>query len=397
MNRFQAKMLQSVRQFSHLLDLAECGLSPSEVKRAIIETLSPYFEHQNVLHDLAVEVLAPEAVNAQRIEHDPWVKMILLHVLQIYRAAAIADEEACFRGIASWQQEIYQGLSEFCSLFYLELDKSDLPLDEFKYEVFRNIGTVVEASLQPLLRELLLQVRIARRKQNVSAGIRSMSLGTLVGELHDTSGLPDLVAPPPQHIRLNQWRNMAQHHSSWVHAGKIIARFGTEANEQVIEFSRDELLDALKRIGSIYSTVRMAHMIFTVDNMDKVQPYLGAGKVRDDIKIFSLATALATQGFELKDISIEEQSVTAAVQDVTDCDPNARVAHATQFPYSLWCHFPKDEAAVVYLDRAGTPKLKITAKGKDCESVKKEEIPFEALADRVKLEIPRDQSWQQSS
>jgi ribosomal protein L25 (general stress protein Ctc) len=383
MKRSYKKVLDGVRQFSPLLSFAEQGMSPAEIKQSIIDLLSPYFTNQSVLNDLAIEVLVPEAVNVSKIENDAWAKVMFTNVLSEYRQAMSSDKNACFEGSAKWESKIQHGVSEYWSGFHLEIDKSELPLEEFKYEAFRNIGMVIEASLQPLLKELLLQVRIRRGKANPETGLDTLDLGVAVGELFDTSGYPELFAPPPWGIRLNQWRNMAQHHKSRVENDMIIGIYGKGSNEREVRFKRDELFDALKRIYMIFTVIKTARSIFLVDNIGEYKLKLKDVELRADAKILHLASSVATQGFELIDISIEEKSVTAVVKDVTDSTVKERMLHASQFVYPVWRHFPADEIIVQYLDAQGDLILTTIGKGSDCDEVGRKVVPFEELANRV--------------
>ena len=373
-----------------MLTLAELGLAPEEVKQGIIEVLTPYFEHKEVLQDSATGILAPEAVNVMKFSNDPVAYRAFENVLNMYRTAASTDEEACWKCCAESENDILRGISEFWSLFFLEADKGDLPTDECRYETFRNIGAILEASLQPLLKSLLLQVRITRGKGGPHSDVRSLTLGTVVGELHDIRTFTEFLAPPPWGVRLNQWRNMAQHHRSWVNDGMIVGSYGKEPNEKEIVLSKVELAAAFQQISFILAAVRSAHTIFVIDNADKVQPYLTLASPRVDIKVFSLATALATQGYELKDLKVEDNFVTATIRDASPDSTQQRMAHATQFVYPIWCYFPEDLVEARYEDRTGTLKLIITAIGTDCKAIFDEEIPFESLARKVKLELLRD-------
>lgn len=360
-------------------------MSPSEVKQSIIELLAPYFTNQTVLDRLASSALVPEAVNVSKIENDPWAKTMFTNVLNEYRKAAAFDKQACFEGCANWESKIQQGISEHWSAFYLEMDKHELALEEFKYEVFRNIGTLVEACLQPLLKELLLQVRIRHGRANAEIDLEALGLGLVVGELFDTADYPELVAPLPWGIRLNHWRNMAQHHKTRVKANLVIGTYGRGANQREVKFKRDELLNALKRIYSIYSVIRTARYIFIADNIDALGSRLKGIDTRVDSKVLHLAASIAGQGFELMDISIEGKSVAAVVKDATDSPPEERMFHASQFVYFVWSFFPADEVAVKYLDRQGELLLTTIAKGGDCEEVAREVVPFQELAKRVKF------------
>jgi hypothetical protein len=302
-----------------------------------------------------------------------------------YRRAAASNTNACFQGCATWQGKILHGVSEHWSGFYLSADLRELQLEEFKYEVFRSIGMLIEACQQPLLKELLLQVRIRRGKANPAANLDTMELGVAVGELFDTSGYPELFAPPPWNIRLNQWRNMAQHHKTRIENGFIICTYGIGANEREVKLKRDELFEAGKRIASIFSILKTARSLFLLDNLKEFIPRASSIDLRADISVLNLASSIATQGFELINLSTEGQSVTATIKDITDTPPQERMLHASQFVYPVWKDFPADKITVEFLDKAGDLILTTVCNGSDCEEVTRKVIPFDELSNRVEF------------
>ena len=113
MDRFRSKVLGSIRQHSPLLTLAELGLAPEEVKQGIIEVLTPYFEHKEVLQDSATGILAPEAVNVLKFSNDPVAYRAFENVLNTYKMAASTDEEACWQCCAESENDILRGILEF--------------------------------------------------------------------------------------------------------------------------------------------------------------------------------------------------------------------------------------------------------------------------------------------
>jgi hypothetical protein len=172
-----------------------------------------------------------------------------------------------------------------------------------------------------------------------------------------------------------------------VENGLIIGTYGKGSNEKAVKFKRDELFDALKRIFSIFSVIKTAASIFIVDNLSEYQLRVKDVDVRTDVKILHLAAAIATQGFELIDISIGGHSVTAVVRDVTDAVAKERMFHASQFVYPVWNHFPADEVMVEYFDKEGDLILTTVGKGSDCEEVSRKTIPFDEMANRVTFSL----------
>ncbi len=220
------KVLASVRQFSSLLDLLEAGFTPAEVKESIIATLHPHFKNQNILEELAISTLVPEAINLTRLQQHRWAFNMYHKCLDIYHSAYAADSSESLKSCASWEKDIQKGLSQYWSAFQLQSSLSALELEEFAFESFRAIGMLLEANIKPHLNDLLNQVRIIKQRPDPRANLSKMSLGDVIEELINSSDLSELLAPPPWHIRLNQWRNIAQHHSFYIESDTVICQYG---------------------------------------------------------------------------------------------------------------------------------------------------------------------------
>lgn len=126
MKKSYEKLLAEVR--STLLASAKDGISPEEHKQVIIYLLSPYFENKNVLEELAIPLLSPEAVNIARISKDAWAINMFVNVLGDYHKAKKLDNNNCYSGIASFHPKIIHSNAEYVSLFNLNTNLNDLPL-----------------------------------------------------------------------------------------------------------------------------------------------------------------------------------------------------------------------------------------------------------------------------
>jgi hypothetical protein len=208
------KLFADVRRRSPYLVWAEQGRTPDEIKAEILATLRPHLQNPHVLTDFPLPILAHEAVTIRNIHLDPWASSMFSGLLSEYRDALVADQSASIAAVESWDEPIAQAMSEFLSIYLLEVDKADLDLDEFRLEELRNIGGVLEACIQPQLKALVHQVRIRRGRRSGFSDIVDLRLGAVVEELHGTLRQPGIVAPPPWNLKLHHWRNIAQHHST---------------------------------------------------------------------------------------------------------------------------------------------------------------------------------------
>jgi hypothetical protein len=153
--------------------------------------------------DVPISVLAHEAVAIGNIQADAWSASMFAGVLSEYREALVEDQQRSIAAIGAWGEPIARAMSEFVSLYLLEVDKTDLQLDELRLEVLRSIGGLLEACVQPQLKALLHQVRIRRRRKTDAADILRLKFGETVEELYQTLQVPGLLAPPPWNIKLH--------------------------------------------------------------------------------------------------------------------------------------------------------------------------------------------------
>jgi hypothetical protein len=388
MSRSYDKILDEVR--NRLLPLAG-DISPEQYKQVIVHLLSPHFINQDILNEFAIDFLAPEAVNLARINDDPWTREMFSKVLIEHQTAANLNNIFCFEGCANWHTEIRHASSKYVSAINLNVDLERLSLEDYQYEVFRSIGALIEANIQPYLRELLLQNRICRGRSNPTENLKTMKLGGVVNELYQSSNYNELFAPLPWGIRLNQWRNIAQHHQTRVENNKIIGTYSQGDEELEVTLTREELFNVFKRIHSILSVMKGVYSIFSIDNTYDIQPYItNTIDVRPDVKIFQMASAFATQGFDLLDISIEEKTITVILKDITALPENEneleykrkRIIHTAQFICSIWSYFPVDVIKIEHFDNQGNLRCKIKGKGSDCETeeaIKIGRIPLKYL------------------
>lgn len=385
------KLIASIRNHSPYFAWAAEGRSPDEVKAETLATLRPHFQNPSVLTDVPISVLAHEAVTIGNIQADAWAASMFAGVLSEYREVLAQDQRGSFAALEAWDEPIARAMSEFMSLYLMEVDKTGLQLDELRLEVLRNIGGLLEACVQPQLKALLHQIRIRRRRKADAADILALKFGATVEELYQTLRVPGVVAPPPWDIKLHHWRHVAQHHSATIQNGRIVCNYRIGKAVHHIDLTRDELVAVARKMQEVLGIVRAARSIFIADN---VIPLRGRRAVepRPEILFFQFAVGIATQGFNIVDVDISGDVAHLHVQDATDQNARLRGVHASQFLVGTWTHFPRPLVRVTYIDQRGRQRLEAAAAGADCEDVAEERVPFEALADRVTFRVVDDEA-----
>lgn len=374
-------VLSAVRDSSPFKILAESGLAPQQIKLIITDTLAPLFEDKAAI-EMYLDMMVADAIAVSFINQDSWSKTMLHNCLGTYHAAKRVAKTKSLEACVGWNDETVRGLSTVWSVFHLQTDMNEFALEEFAHDCLRNIGVLVESCCKPYLKSLLHQTRILRNEPVTIADLNALDLGKLVEELIQKSGYGQLFSPPPWNLKLSQWRNIAQHVSFEIVGGQILCSFG-RSNQNNISLTRDELFGAAITIKSIFNVLKTAYTAYFMDNFQEIQNsglLHGNVQVRPEMDVLSFALAVGRQGFEVVDFSWSEDEVIASLQDMSNMPSEERRLHAAQLSYNLWQECASKIATIKYIEKDGTPNLRTSIKGSDCEKVANLFIPFEQLA-----------------
>jgi hypothetical protein len=379
------RVISIIKEESPLLKMIESGLTPEEIKEAIIKLLEPYFDNKDVLEQLAIEALVPESINLLKLQKDKWFFGMFEKCLATYRLAKSKDPQSCFKSCALWQPQILQSLSEYWSVLYLEVDKSNLEIEELLHECLGNIGDIIEGLIKPYLKTLLHQIMIANVIKTVLGDIDSLTLGTIVSELIQKSGYGDLFMPPPWNIKLNQWRDIAYHHSAKIENSEIICWYGKTPNIKEVKLSKRELLQVVQTAFNVYMAIRLAHTLFFIDNLKEINRYSPTVEVRDEAEFINFATGLESQGFEIIDFKKDSDEAKLVVKDVSNLDPDQRRFHASQFLFPLWLLTKAKHVVIEYREKENTPNLLVSVNSTVCEKIYNKELEPMTLANKMEM------------
>ena len=361
--KFQ-KIISSIRDSTSLFATFEDGLTPDNIKQDIIELLSPYFENKEFIKDVAINYLVSETVEFARVSKEKWSLELFEYILNVHHSAKKTDADQSFQVYMRWIPAKYEGLSKYWSQLHLENDKVNLDLEEFLHECLRNIGGVIEGEIKPLAMELLHQLRISKGKIVTEQDIKALDLGNVFEELIQHSDRSDFFAI--EGVRLNQWRNIAQHLSAKVDNGEFLCTYGRVGNEQQIRLSKEKLLEITRRAFMVFAALRLANTIFGIDNLNSFRDkgLIPADvDVRPEAKLLNLVAAIGSQGFEVIDFENDGSSAKIVIKDVSKLDPFVRKLHSVQFVGILWTVTNAQKVTVDYLERDGTPSLRTIAMG----------------------------------
>jgi hypothetical protein len=323
--------------------LYEFGMTPTDIKSSIIDSFSKYFNNSDNLEKYAITDLVGTWISylTSNRNYPDSIKFIDTFVT-IFNDAKRVNESETIDAYINWFPDLGQSISRFWSLYNSQTDLLQMCIEDFLEEALRIIGKTIEGLSKPFFKLLLHLNRIARHKTIDIIDIQSKDLGIVIDELINTTSLKDLLILQPNNIRLNQWRNIAYHHNSKIIEGRIFCSIKRNGNIEEFEITRDDLLEALKRILGIFRLIRISETLFCLDNIQQIQQKTDSQResqlnVREESKLLEFYSALSSQGFSVTDL---EYDATFAKLDVRDMEEYSdfpqRAIHSSQFLYNLW-------------------------------------------------------------
>lgn len=380
------RLLRGVRAFSPLLQAFEAGYSKEEIKAHILTILEPEFDNPEILVRYGIDLLAVETINVTKVRANDWSSQLYDKSMEARRSLLANDKNICAEVCSKWEADIGKALTFYWSSIKFEHSKDDLPIDEYAYELFRNIGGLIEGTLQIYLKELLHITLCANGESSSYSEVSSLSLGNVISKLSEKFGNSDIFTLSPWMVPLNQWRNIAQHFSIDTDNFSINCRYGAK-NQHIIKLKREELMEIAKSIFTLYSAIRTSQTIFFLDSADSLISHCKGFKRKDADKQFQFCVGAASQGFEVIDLKVEINKAYAEFYDVTDENSFERAIHAVQFVYQLWIATRSDILVVKYNTKLRDKYLIATAKSEDCEKVYKGEESLSYLSEVVDFEM----------
>lgn len=239
----------AANKFEPYSALYSAGATPDQVKEAIVTLLEPYIRDKSKLRELAVSFFATEAVCVGQLSSRKNWKELLDCCFNIRESAIRVNERMAFEVIGFFELAITAAQANYALMVIFEVPKDELALDEFAFELFRTIGSVIESNLQPYIKELYCLLTVASSKVPDIKSVVAADFGQICEKLEKALKNNLLLTPEPWSLRVNQWRNIAQHHSYIVRDDSVVAMYGKAQPPKQIILSRAELLDLARELG----------------------------------------------------------------------------------------------------------------------------------------------------
>ena len=173
-----------------------------------------------------------------------------------------------------------------------------LHIDELEGEfvvktIFRDVGDLLEGSLQPLVRLRLAMLEVAGVRTGRSSPVSTMTFGDVVHELSSRGAEGGIYHPPPLGLSVNQWRNIANHNNYALKDGRVTCTYGMPGRQKSVCCTIDDLIELAKYTDTLVFLHKTAYEIFSTDNLNELIPYSPQLEITDYTRDGALAYGLA--------------------------------------------------------------------------------------------------------
>lgn len=370
----------------------ENGYNPDSIKKLIINDFAKYFDDKNNLIKHSINSMSTVWLSYLSLGHESHLVKKLDNIVALLKASLKLDYNKTIQCYVIWSKEIYGTIDKFWSIKNLQVDTSDLPIEDAVESLFQMIGQLIEGLMKPYIKFIYNIDEIVNQKVISNETIDGYDLGKLITDLSNSS---NSLLIQPLNVKLNQWRNIAYHHKYIVEKEKIKCVYGKPDKPKELTLNRKKLLEVARIINSFLKILKIAEAIFVFDNLTAIQKLNADSKdknkkFRDESYLIDFYSAIGSQGFLIKDLVIERGQSLLVVQDLLNEDPIKRGIHSSQFLHGLWLFSKTDITAIEYRQADGKSYLMSRILSKFLKRLENGRFKLENLAKYVEFSFTKD-------
>jgi hypothetical protein len=378
--------LKTVESFEPFTKALKGGIALAELKESIVDVLNPYVRDKELLWKQAVSVLANEALCIANLNVRTEWKDLLVKSFEIRDSAILKDQLLAYKIICDFELSIREAQRKYSMQILFEQSKDGLNTDEYAFEMFRLIGGLIESTIQPFIKEIYCLAALNAGQNEDTKAVIKADFGQVIEQFSRLNCFPGLLTPGTWDVRINQWRNIAQHHSFSVVGEKIEATYGKSSPKKCIALTREELFSLSKELIRRLGALKSSRELTILNNIEELRGRLPNVEVDIYSKATELAAAFATQGFTLAGLEEAADVVSARILDVNPSPGNIRQIHCSQFVLPIGARFPQKGIEVTYEAEGSDEKFKFSLTAEANKVLGEIASPFEKLADLLKWE-----------
>lgn len=300
------------RPFLALQDELRSGMQSDaigfrEMRDAALADMSGYFENtERLITVFDGYVLRFEHAFLQRNKAVPWVHNNLSLMLKEFREARDHDAGSCFKTWGSMMNSVDRGITNVSVVASLQQDIGRLSTEFTTKSILRDVGDVLEGSLQPLVRLRLAMQEVAGVRSGRPQNVADMSFGQVINELASRTSQGAIYHPSPFGISVSQWRNIANHNSYSVKDEEISFTYRSEGKQEQFSCTVSDLIDLAKYVDALGFLHKVAFEIFSIDNLNQLIANVPKVEITEYTKDAALVSGLFDAGMAIMNAAYRE-------------------------------------------------------------------------------------------
>lgn len=277
------------------------GIGLAAQRELLQKEFSNYFENKEMLSvAMKVGVLNFECEFLLSKASTPWVANLVKSLLTEYRFARDQNPDEFLIFWAEQVDFLSHATNSYGQIAELQNDKTDLESHLLVRSMFRDIGDLLEGTLQ---RYLKTRLRIWNYLGWLSPKLdksSALDFGRVVSMLDQNARSEGRYKPPPFSLPISQWRNIANHNSYEMSNEKITCFYGKGEKQRKISMTLEDLKKIYIYCNDLTYTHKVAAEIFTADNAFELAKSPPKFKETDFSIDASFAYCLVTSGFSFR-------------------------------------------------------------------------------------------------
>lgn len=377
------------------LEMIKAGYHPDDIKKMVIEEFDQFFMNKQTLEKNAIEILLPELINLIKLKQHRKYYQEFTMCIDLYKNSMNIDKEECFKAFANWSSDINKAINKYWIMYNLDKRRDDLDIEEYVEVTFKKIGKLIEGIIKPYSFNILNNIYIIKGKKEKVNTFKKKDLGSFFEEIIQANITGELfriqldTMSGIKEIKLNQLRNIVAHENYEIE-GEIINCFIKNKNE-IKDLFRISIEQLKKCFGDVYYTlgsIKLAYTIFFVDNIDEIIKYNpDKSNIRVEQLITNIFLGIQSQGFKIIDFVEDRIESKLILEDILCDNEKQRMAHASQFLFSLWEITKAKSNVIEYMDNTGELKAIFQLDSNVCERINNGELEALAQAEMMKIKI----------
>ena len=356
-----------------LIDIAEQGYSPKDIKDTVIKVLHPFFDKSDSLNQYACESQLLSAFEFFiRYHYKSEFEQGVKSVIACYKKANKNYTQESWKVILSTYSIIAEDDNKMWSVRNSNLDLHNNDLYEKMIQIFQRIGDVLEISVKHIIQEIYALVYLHDKGCVDYEKIKKQDFGVVINNIITKGILQPVLVTDPCGMKLSDWRNIAYHHTYTIDSnGSIKCTYGRE-NKNTIVLSMQELENYAHKIIRSANALYIGRCIFLFDYIDNMPQNSALGTVyfRQNLYCEQFKIGLLSQEFMLGNVKLSEEKIEIDIHDLsTNEDLKSRIIHCAQLLLNTWHIWNRQKVSINYFAKNGEKVCCVYVEGEICKDI----------------------------